>query len=54
MDDNQKRDMMDAVAEAIQLLISMDDAGRDRAISGLQHIYRCLERDCKGDQHDPS
>ncbi len=54
MDDNQKRDLMDALAEAIHFLVSMDDAGRDRAVSALQHIYRCLESDCRGDKHDPS
>jgi hypothetical protein len=43
MDDNRKRDLMDALAEAIHFLVSMDDAGRDRA-----------ESDCKGDKHDPS
>ena len=49
MDDNRKRDLMDALAEAIHFLVSMDDAGRDRAVSTLQYIYRCLESDCKGE-----
>jgi hypothetical protein len=48
MDDNQKRDLMDALAEVIQMLGAMSDAERHRAISSLQYVYNCLASGCKG------
>jgi hypothetical protein len=48
MDDDQKRDLMDVLAEVIQMLGSMDDAKRHRAISSLQYIYNCLASECRG------
>jgi hypothetical protein len=54
IDDNQKRDLMDAIADAIHLLTTMDEHDRHRAISVLQYIYACLEDKCRGDKHDPS
>jgi hypothetical protein len=49
MEIEQKRELMDVLAEAIQLLVTVDDAQRNRAISSLQYIYQCLERGCRGD-----
>jgi len=54
MSDDQKRDLMDGLAEAIEALVSPDDTKRRRVVGVLQSIYNCLARDCKGDQHDPS
>ncbi len=51
MDSDSKRDLMDALAEAIDALVSPDEERRRRVVGVLQYIYRCLEQDCKGDRH---
>ncbi len=53
MNEEQRRDIMDGLAEAIEALLSPDDTKRRRVVGVLQSIYDCLARDCKGDQHDP-
>ncbi len=49
MDDDQKRNFMDALAEAIDALVSPDDAKRQKVVGVLQHLYNCLANECKGD-----
>ena len=51
MSDDQRRDLMDGLAEAIEALLSPDDGKRRRMVGVLQSIYTCLARDCKGDEH---
>ena len=52
MTDEQRRDIMEGIAESIEALVTPDGREHRRVVGILRSIYNCLARDCKGDEHD--
>jgi hypothetical protein len=50
MDDDRKREVLDTLAEAIDLLLTLDDAKRQKAVKALQYIYNCVSSDLRGEK----